>query len=345
MTILLLISQPACTGAQGITGNAGKKQEHTRIVVAADGTGDHKTIQGALNSLPEKSDVFRVVFIKKGIYREKLYIEKEKVILEGEDRESTIITASVSRDIWRCTHADDWGVATLNVRANDITLKNLTITNSFGFERNRDTLVACPSDTLNGGKKIIRKDGHQMALRTMACSRLKAVNCRFRSYGGDTVSPWNVEEGMWYFKNCIMEGGVDLYCPRGWAWAEQCEFIAHSGSAVIWHDGSRNPDAKSVFINCRFRGFEGFALGRYHRDAQFFLIRCVFAANMADKPVYRVPTENKIQWGERVYYHDCRKENGKDYSWYQNNFPPGLSPEDISVSRVFNNKWSPDKTD
>ena len=53
-----------------------------------------------------------------------------------------------------------------------------------------------------------------MALRTMNCTRLKAINCHFRSLAGDTVSPWETENGMWYFKDCVMEGGVDFYCPR-----------------------------------------------------------------------------------------------------------------------------------
>jgi pectinesterase len=71
-----------------------------------------------------------------------------------------------------------------------------------------------------------------MALRAMNCTRLKAVNCHFRSLAGDTVSPWETENGMWYFKDCVMEGGVDFYCPRGWAWAENCEFITHGGPAL-----------------------------------------------------------------------------------------------------------------
>ena len=33
--------------------------------------------------------------------------------------------------------------------------------------------------------------------------------------GGDTVSPWEINNGMWYFKDCVMEGGFDFYCPRG----------------------------------------------------------------------------------------------------------------------------------
>jgi unsaturated rhamnogalacturonyl hydrolase len=313
-----------------------------KIIVAADGSGDHITIQGAINSLPDSSVVPRWIYIKKGRYTEKLYIEKNNIVFEGEDRESTIITASIARDEWRCGHTDDWGVATMNIGANDITLKNLTITNSFGFEFSERTIF-CPSDTSAHKLKTLRKDGHQMALRTMNATRLKAVNCRFRSYGGDTVSPWEVENGLWYFRNCIMEGGVDFYCPRGWAWAENCEFISHTGPAAIWHDGSRVQDSKTVLMNCKFSGYDGFLLGRYHRDAQFYLVNCFFSKNMRDSAIYRVATNNTIQWGDRVYYYNCRREGGKDFAWYRNNLPAGIQPDKINTEWVFRNLWHPEK--
>lgn len=313
------------------------------LVVAQDGTAPFKTIQEAIDVLPDSSHATRVIFIKQGVYKEKIYLKKGNIILEGADRTKTIIIASISRDEWRCEHPDDWGVATLNIGANDITLKNLTITNAYGFE-SEEREIYCASDSSANKMKRIRKDGHQMALRAMnMATRLKAINCHFRAYGGDTVSPWEIYNGMWYFKDCILEGGVDFYCPRGWAWAENCTFITHSGTAAIWHDGSGNVDAKTVLINCRFTGFKGFQLGRYHRDAQFYLINCRFDANMKDTPIYRVATSNTLQWGDRVYYYNCRREGGKDFDWYANNLPAALDPADINVNWVFGKRWSPEK--
>lgn len=318
----------------------GQSVLYGKIIVAADGSGDFKTIQGAINSLAVNSTSVRTIFIKKGTYAEKLYIEKPNIVFEGEDREKTIIIASIARDEWRCGHTDDWGVATMNVGADDITLKNLTITNNFGFDFKEQTIY-CASDSSVNKEKKLRKDGHQMALRTMNATRLKAINCRFRSFGGDTVSPWDVENGMWYFKDCIMEGGVDFYCPRGWAWAENCEFITHTGPAAIWHDGSRHEDSKTVLVNCRFTGYDGFMLGRYHRDAQFYLINCFFAKNMKDADIYLVPTSNTIQWGRRIYYYNCKREGGNDFNWYKNNLPSGFTEKNITVNWVFGNRWNP----
>lgn len=333
LVIALMLLQ-SCATAQPIA--AAKK-----ITVAADGSADYKTIQGALNSLPDSSATPRTIYIKKGTYSEKIYIEKANIIFEGEDRAKTIIIASIARDEWRCGHTDDWGVATMNVGANDITLKNLTITNNYGFDFTERT-IWCASDTAANKEKKLRKDGHQMALRTMnMATRMKAINCHFRSFGGDTVSPWEVNNGMWYFKDCIMEGGVDFYCPRGWAYAENCEFITHSGPAAIWHDGSGSEDSKTVLVNCKFKGFDNFLLGRYHRDAQFYLVNCEFAKNMRDSAIYIVPTANTIKWGKRIYYYNCHREGGNDFSWYSNNLPAGVKASDITVKWVFGNRWNP----
>lgn len=315
-------------------------QAQPKIIVGKTGKTDFHSVQEAINSLPALSATPRVIYIQKGVYNEKVYIEKSNIILEGEDAEETIITQAIARDEWRCDHPDDWGVATVNVGADDITLKNLTITNSYGFDWKGDVTVRCAADTINHEKKMARS-GHQMALRTLHATRLKALGCHFRSFGGDTVSPWEVENGLWYFKDCTMEGGVDFYCPRGWAWAENCEFIAHNGPAAIWHDGSRYEDSKTVLMNCRFSGYDSFLLGRYHRDAQFYLINCVFAKNMKDAAIYRVPTNNTIQWGHRVYYYNCHREGGNDYSWYADNLPAGTRVAAITAGWVFKNKWEP----
>lgn len=311
-----------------------------KIIVDSKGNGHFKSIQAAINSLPNSSATPRTICIKNGTYDEKLYIEKHNIILEGEDREKTIITQSIARDIWRCQHNDDWGVATMNVDGNDITLKNLTISNSFGLDHQKDTMVYCASDTVNHQKKVGR-DGHQMAMRTMHTTRLKAINCHFIAFGGDTVSPWNVADGMFYFKDCIMEGGVDFYCPRGWAYAENCTFIAHTGPASIWHDGSVYPDSKTVLKDCIFKGYDGFKLGRYHKDAQFYLINCRFATNMADEDIYLVPTNNTIKWGRRIYYYNCHREGG-DYAWHKNNIDISKAKA-VNANWVFGNKWYPDK--
>jgi len=313
-----------------------------KIIVSQDGKGDFRLIQEAVNSLPDTSTATRTIFIRNGTYSEKIFISKHNIILEGADRDKTIITQDIARDEWRCNHPDDWGVATININGDDISLKNLTIANDYGFHIKENRTISCAFDSVNH-QRVITNGGHQMALRTVLATRLKAINCRFRAYAGDTVSPWNVDNGMFYFKDCLMEGGVDFYCPRGWAWAESCHFYANTGPASIWHDGSRDPDSKTVLKNCSFDGYNGFKLGRYHRDAQFYLINCRFSKNMADTDIYIVPTTNIIQWGRRVYYYNCHRDGG-DYPWYANNLPSEVHAEEITLAWLFGKRWNPGNT-
>ena len=308
------------------------------ITVAPEGSGNFKSIQQAINSLPAAATEQRIIRIKPGVYKEKIFIDKNFITLQGEDPGKTIVTIAQSRDEWRCANPDDYGTATLNLKGSDITLENLSFINSYGKDNKTERTIACANDSTKS--KTIRSYGHQMALRSFATTRLMVKNCIFRAWGGDTVSPWNTDSGMFYFKDCIMEGGVDFYCPRGWALAENCTFICRDRNAAIWHDGSRYEKSKTVLYNCRFEGDDNFKLGRYHRDAQFYLLNCRFAKNMADADIYLVPTSNLIQWGRRVYYYNCSREGG-DYPWHTNNLPAGFSINEFSASWVFDGKWDP----
>jgi pectinesterase len=314
-----------------------------QIVVDAGGKGDFKTIQEALNSLPDSALADRVIFIKKGTYREKVFMTKSHVVLQGEDEKNTTITQAIARDIWRCDgNSTDWGVATLNLRGNDITLKNLSIINSYGFDHMADTTIGCMVDGKMTQKKVAR-NGHQMALRSFETTRLKVINCTLRAYGGDTVSPWNTQAGMFYFKDCTMEGGVDFYCPRGWAYAEGCKFICHNREAAIWHDGSGNKEQKTVLKDCSFSGDDGFKLGRYHKDSQFYLLNCTFAKNMADAPVYQAASSAGVQYGKRVYFYNCHRQGG-NYAWLKDNLNEAAGmPTANSIDAVWamDKKWNP----
>lgn len=266
-----------------------------QVTVALDGSGDFRSIQEAVNSLPAEAKEQRIVFIKSGTYNEKIFIDKNFITLKGGDPAKTIVTIAQAREEWRCDNKDDYGTATLNLKGSDITLENLSFINSYGKDNKKEKTIACANDS--GKIKTIRPYSHQMALRSFATTRLIVKNCIFRAYGGDTVSPWNTDSGMFYFKDCIMEGGVDFYCPRGWALADNCTFICRDRNAAIWHDGSEYEQSKTVLINCKFTGDDDFKLGRYHRDAQFYLLNCSFAKNMADADIYLVPTNNTLLWG------------------------------------------------
>lgn len=316
-----------------------------RIAVSLTGKSDFHSIQSAINSIPSNNTKLIIISIKNGVYVEKLLIKNNFIQLVGESREGVIITQSIARDEWRCNDLTDWGVATVNIDSStNIKFENLTIQNNYGFENINEKTISCKLDS--SGTKVVKLNGHQMAFRSFSATKLSFINCKFSAYGGDTMSPWNTDTGMFYYKDCIMEGGVDFYCPRGWAYAENCLFISNTGTAAIWHDGSQHKDSKTVLNNCSFQGFDGFKLGRYHRDAQFYLLNCKFPENMSDEDIYLVPTTNNIQWGRRVYYYSCSKKNSKQ-NWFANNLDKAEGNPDpltINAKWVFQQKWDPENT-
>ena len=54
------------------------------------------------------------------------------------------------------------------------------------------------------------------------------------------------------------------------------------------------------------------------------LLNCSVCGEHGDSAIYRVPTTNMIQWGDRVYYYNCHREGGNDFGWYANNLPAGV---------------------
>jgi len=299
------------------------------ITVAQDGSGDFSLIQDALNSVPAGSSEGFIIFIKNGVYNEKIFIEKSNIALVGEDKEKTKILFAELRKNWRDNHSNDYGSAVVNIKNNvtDILFSTLTIYNNYG--------------------KIYGDHDHAFAIRAgKGVTRIIIDNCKIISDGGDTLSLWNTDDGMYYHSNCYFEGWVDYVCPRGYCFIENSYFFGHNLTASIWHDGSHYEDHKFVLRNCRFDGVKGFPLGRFHRDAQFFLIDCSFSNNMADQKIFFAPSNppRNLQWGEiRQYFYNCHGDS-IDYPWHKNNLgtaPGDQNPESINANWTFGDKWDP----
>lgn len=306
-----------------------KVDNKTFFIVAKDGTGDFISIQEALNSIPIDHKNYFIVFIKDGIYNEKIFIEQSNLIIYGESREKTIIEFAELRKNWRQNNNDDYGSGVVNIKKNvtDIIVKSLTIINNYG--------------------KLFDNHDHAFAIRGFdGVTRIILDDCDVISSGGDTVSLWNKDDGMYYHNNCYFEGWVDYVCPRGYCLIENSKFYGHNFTASIWHDGSKNEDHKFVIKNSMFDGVENFPLGRFHWDAQFYLIDCIFSQNLADKQIFFAPSNppRTLKWGKnRIYYSNC-KVDGKDYSWLKDNLnqsKENSEAADINADWVFNNKWDP----
>jgi PelA/Pel-15E family pectate lyase len=65
--------------------------ERADIIVAQDGSGDFRAIQPALDSIARDNGAHRIILVRNGVYREKLYVTASHISLVGEDRDATRI--------------------------------------------------------------------------------------------------------------------------------------------------------------------------------------------------------------------------------------------------------------
>jgi pectinesterase len=308
------------------------------VAVSADGTGDFKTIQGAVESISATNRDRVVVLIKDGTYHERIRVDASFLTLRGQSRKGTRIEFPQLDDDFTA-HPDDIGRAVINLNhANDLVLENLTAENTAGIESAHAFTIYGTGD------------------------RTVIVDCDVLSHGADTVSLGRGERGRYYHARCNFSGSVDFVCPRGWCYATNCNFYAYRKTAALWHEGTSDPDMKFVLRNCRFDGANRFNLGRNSVDAQFYFVDCKFSAKMRNKPIRRViyplkggpVTEADIQrnadldkqnlWGERSYFYNCHRD-GSDFDWFGNNLssaPGSPKPEQINAVWTFAGKWNPE---
>ncbi len=303
------------------------------IVVAADGSGDFKTIQEAVASIPKDNHERKIILVKPGVYNEKVRIDASNVTLRGADRHASRVEYSQLMDDFTAK-PDELGRAVINIVGDDCVLENLTVVNTAG---------------------VIGK--HAFAIYGTG-DRSVILDTDALSEGNDTVSLWNGKKGRYYHAGCNFRGSVDFVCPRGWCYVTNCSFYEVKPTAAVWHDGRYDQDMKYVLYHCKFDGVQGWNLARHHVDAQFYFIDCTFSNTMADKPIRRViyplgsgpatdadtkrnaDLDKQNNWGERAYFFNCHRDGG-DFDWFKDNLdqapvrrkpiksrPSGHSPAD-----------------
>jgi pectinesterase len=331
-SLLLALVVPVAGGGFGgrpPTGRRRNERERADIVVARDGSGDVRTIQEALDRVPPDNAAHTIILVRNGTYQEKLFIRASHVSIVGEDRDRTRVEYAELRKIWRETHPDDWGAATVNIgdAVTDVILANLTIRNNYG--------------ELHGDHD------HQFAIRSGGdATRITLLDATVAADGGDTLSLWNPVSGMYYHANCAFEGWVDYVCPRSWCYITNSRFFGHNLTASIWHDGSKDPASKLVIRSSRFDGVPGFPLGRNNRDGQFFLLDASFSSAMADRAINRPSPAEAYFWPPRVYYSNCQRDGG-DYAWFRDNLDESEErprPQEVTARWTFGGRWDPENT-
>ena len=238
------------------TAAAGKYDNPDTIVVARDGTGEFCTIDEAIGVCRAFMDYHKVIYIKKGTYKEKLIIPQwlQNIELCGENRDETVITYDDHANI---NKMGTFRTYTLKIEANDITLKNLTIENNSA------------------------RLGQAVALHTEG-DRLVFINCRFIGHQ-DTVYT-GMPYTRLFFKDCYICGTTDFIFGPSTAWFEDCTIESLVNSYVTAASTPADAAYGYIFNNCRLiakAGVDKVFLGRPWRDYGYTLfMNCDLGAHI-----------------------------------------------------------------
>ena len=236
---------------------ASKYDNPDTIIVARDGTGEFRTIDEAIEVCRAFMDYHKVIYIKKGTYKEKLIIPSwlQNIELCGEDMNETIITYDDHANIKitlgtaepRTQAMGTFRTYTLKIEGNDITIKNLTLENNAA------------------------RLGQAVALHTEG-DRIKVINCRLIGHQ-DTVYT-GVANTRVFFKGCYICGTTDFIFGPSTAWFEDCTIESLVNSYVTAASTPKGQEYGYVFNNCRLIAKEGVDkvfLGRPWRDYGYTL--------------------------------------------------------------------------
>ena len=169
-------------------------------VVAADGSGNFKTVQSAFDAVPTGNKDTITIFIKKGFYKEKLVLDTRRnfVKLIGENSTETILSYDnhTGKILPNGDTINTWTSASFFIYADDFTAENITFQNNAGFTKGQAVAVFAYGD------------------------KLLFENCRF--IGFQDVLFASGSGARQYYRNCYIEGTTDFIFGPATALFENC---------------------------------------------------------------------------------------------------------------------------
>ena len=253
------------------------------IVVARDGTGEFRNISEAIEVCRAFMDYHKVIYVKRGTYKEKLEIPTHLTNIEicGEDALTTIITWDDHANIMMPSAYDPIAIErhptadnqhptpnnyhpigtfrtfTLRVCGSDITLKNITIENNSA------------------------RLGQAVALHTEG-DRLRFIGCRFLGHQ-DTIYTGRGGTRL-LFRDCYIEGTTDFIFGPSTAWFENCTIKSKADSYITAASTPADVEYGYVFNRCRLIADEGVTkvyLGRPWRPYAYTLfMNCTLGSHI-----------------------------------------------------------------
>ncbi|VAI50523.1 unnamed protein product [Triticum turgidum subsp. durum] len=168
-------------------------------VVAQDGSGNHTTVQAALDAAPSERDDGRyVIYVKRGVYRETVEVKKKKwnVMLVGDGMGATVISG-------RLNYVDGYSTfrtATVAVVGKGFIARDMTFENTAGPAKHQAVALRCDSDLSVFYRCAF--EGHQ-----------------------DTLYAHSLRQ---FYRDCNIAGTVDFVFGNAAAVFQNCHLLARA---------------------------------------------------------------------------------------------------------------------
>ena len=213
-----------------VLGSGSRLAAQTNLVVAADGTGQFKTVQEAIMAVPAGSAANPVlIHIQPGTYKELIYVQREKRFfhLLGADPQKTVLTYDLHANL---PGPDGKPIGTFRtastvIDADDFTAENITFENSAGPV---------------GQALAIRVEGDRVVFR----------NCRFLGWQ-DTIL---ANRGRHFYQGCYIAGHVDFIFGGATAFFEHCHIHCLRDGYITAASTPDNQPFGFVFSACKITG-------------------------------------------------------------------------------------------
>lgn len=263
-------------------------QYKTELYVAQDGSGDFTTIQEAIDETKSFPDQRITIFIKNGIYYEKVKVHawNPHLTIIGESVEGTIIRWTDHFKAVNRGRNSTFLTPTLWVQADDFRAENITIENTAGAV------------------------GQAISVSVEA-DRCVFVNCRM--IGNQDTLFASGANARQHYKNCYIEGTTDFIFGGATALFENCTIHSKSNSYITAASTPRGREYGLVFLECKLTADEEVKrvyLGRPWRSfAKTVFVKCEMGSH--------IRPEGWHNWS------DERKEKTVFYAEYGNHGPGG----------------------
>jgi len=227
-----------------------------KIIVAKDGSGNYTSVQEAFNAIPSNNKKPLTIFIKKGVYKERLVLDtlKDFVTLIGENKDETVLTFDNHRGtiLPNGDTVNTWTSASFFIYASHFEAESITFENNAGFTAGQAVAVFASGD------------------------QLSFFNCRF--VGFQDVLFCSRAGSRQYYKNCYIEGTTDFIFGAATAVFQSCHIHSKKRSHVTAASTPKEIEYGFVFLDCKLTGdpgLVGVSLGRPWRPyASVTYIRC-----------------------------------------------------------------------